>query len=76
MCSGPTTSVCCAQVTDSYLLALVCAHGGQLACFDRRLVKDAVRGGARPLHLIERRRLTTAGGALRDRHHRLHWFGA
>ena len=42
-----------AQVTDSYLLALACAHGGQLASFDRRLVKDAVRGGARRLHLIE-----------------------
>lgn len=40
------------QVTDSYLLALACAHGGQLASFDRRLVKDAVRGGARGLHLI------------------------
>lgn len=34
-----------AQVTDTYLLALACAHGGQLASFDRRLVKDAVRGG-------------------------------
>lgn len=42
-----------AQVTDTYLLALACAHGGQLASFDRRLVKDAVRGGARRLHLIE-----------------------
>ena len=42
-----------AQVTDSYLLALACAHGGQLASFDRRLVTDAVRGGARRLHLIE-----------------------
>ena len=41
-----------AQVTDSYLLALACAHGGQLASFDRRLVKDAVRGGARGLHLL------------------------
>ena len=42
-----------AQVTDTYLLALACAHGGQLASFDRRLVKDAARGGARRLHLIE-----------------------
>ena len=42
-----------AQVTDSYLLALACAHGGQLASFDRRLVTDAVRGGAQRLHLIE-----------------------
>ena len=41
-----------AQVTDSYLLALACAHGGKLATFDRRLVVDAVRGGARGLHLI------------------------
>jgi uncharacterized protein len=40
------------QVTDSYLLALACAHGGQLATFDRRLVIDAVRNGARGLHLI------------------------
>ena len=41
-----------AEVTDSYLLALACAHAGQLASFDRRLVTDAVRGGARRLHLI------------------------
>lgn len=41
-----------AQVTDSYLLALACAHGGQLATFDRRLVIDAVLGGAGGLHLI------------------------
>lgn len=41
-----------AQVTDSYLLALACAHGGKLATFDRRLVVDAVRGGAKGLHLI------------------------
>src|SRR5277367_1153841 len=31
-----------AQVTDSYLLALAGAHGGQLATFDQRLVADAV----------------------------------
>jgi uncharacterized protein len=42
------------QVTDSYLLALACAHGGQLASLDRRLVTDAVRGGARGLFLIGR----------------------
>jgi toxin-antitoxin system PIN domain toxin len=41
-----------AQVTDSYLLALAVAHQGQLATFDRRLVVDAVRGGAEGLHLI------------------------
>lgn len=40
------------QVTDSYLLALACAHKGQLATFDRRLVTDAVYGGAQGLHLI------------------------
>lgn len=42
-----------AQVTDSYLLALACAHGGQLATFDRRLVTDAVRNGIKGLHLID-----------------------
>jgi toxin-antitoxin system PIN domain toxin len=41
-----------AQVTDSYLLALSVARKGQLATFDRRLVVDAVRGGAKGLHLI------------------------
>jgi len=40
------------QVTDSYLLALAVAHGGQLATFDRHLVADAVLYGARSLHLI------------------------
>jgi len=41
-----------AQLTDSYLLALACAHNGQLATFDRRLETDAVHNGARNLHLI------------------------
>ncbi len=41
------------QITDSYLLALACAHNGQLATFDRRLVTDAVRNGAQALHLID-----------------------
>jgi toxin-antitoxin system PIN domain toxin len=41
-----------AQVTDSYLLALARAHAGKLATFDRRLVVDAVHGGARSLHRI------------------------
>jgi toxin-antitoxin system PIN domain toxin len=41
------------QVTDSYLLALACAHGGQLATFDHRLVTTAVRGGAKGLNLIK-----------------------
>jgi toxin-antitoxin system PIN domain toxin len=40
------------QVTDSYLLALAQAHGGQLATFDRRLVADAVIGGSQALHTI------------------------
>ena len=40
------------QVTDSYLLALAWAHGGQLATFDRRLVTDAVHNGMQGLHLI------------------------
>jgi toxin-antitoxin system PIN domain toxin len=40
------------QVTDSYLLALACAHGSQLATFDRHLVTDAVIGGAQALHQI------------------------
>lgn len=40
------------QVTDSYLLALARAHAGRLATFDRKLVTDAVPGGAAALHLI------------------------
>jgi hypothetical protein len=40
------------QVTDSFLLALARAHGGQLATFDRRLVTDAVIGGSQALHPI------------------------
>jgi toxin-antitoxin system PIN domain toxin len=41
-----------AQVTDTYLLALAKAHGGQLATFDRQLVADAVVGGSSALHQI------------------------
>ena len=41
------------HVTDSYLLALAVRHGGKLATFDRRLVADAVSGGAGALHLVE-----------------------
>ncbi|MFT4247528.1 MAG: hypothetical protein QM581_05745 [Pseudomonas sp.] len=41
-----------AQVTDSYLLALAVDQGGCLASFDRRLVTDAVQGGAEALRLI------------------------
>jgi toxin-antitoxin system PIN domain toxin len=40
------------QVTDSYLLALAVAHGGQLATLDRRLIPDAVINGLQALHLI------------------------
>jgi toxin-antitoxin system PIN domain toxin len=40
------------QVTDSYLLALARAHGGQLATFDQRLVTNAVVNGSKALHLI------------------------
>jgi hypothetical protein len=40
------------QVTDTYLLALAVAHGGQFATFDRNLVVDAVIDGAQALHLI------------------------
>jgi len=41
------------QVTDSYLLALAIANGGQLATFDYRLVTAAVRDGVNGLHLIK-----------------------
>lgn len=41
-----------AQVTDSHLLALASARQGWLASFDRRLVADAVRGGAQALHIV------------------------
>jgi toxin-antitoxin system PIN domain toxin len=40
------------QVTDSYLLALALAHGGQLATLDGRLIPDAVRGGVQGIYLI------------------------
>ncbi|CAH1662515.1 TA system VapC family ribonuclease toxin [Chelatococcus asaccharovorans] len=41
-----------AQVTDTYLLALAKAHGGQLATFDRKLSAVAVKGGKSSLHPI------------------------
>ena len=41
-----------AQVTDSYLLALAVAHGGQLATFGPNLIPDAVVDGPQSLHLI------------------------
>lgn len=40
------------QITDSYLLALACAHRGQLATFDQRLITGAVRDGAQHVHWI------------------------
>ena len=40
------------QITDTYLLALASAHGGQLATFDNRLIVDAVHQGLSALHLI------------------------
>jgi uncharacterized protein len=40
------------QVTDSYLLALAVAHGGQLATLDLHLIPDAVLNGKQALHLI------------------------
>jgi toxin-antitoxin system PIN domain toxin len=41
-----------AQITDSYLLALAHAHGGQLATLDHRLLVTAVHGGGGALCLI------------------------
>ena len=41
-----------AQVTDTYLLALAKARGGQLATFDRRLSVNAVKDGKATLRLI------------------------
>ncbi len=40
------------QTTDSYLLALAKANGGQLASLDSRLVTLAVRGGEQALELL------------------------
>lgn len=40
------------QITDSYLLALACSRGGQLATFDRRIVTAAVPVGVSGLRLI------------------------
>lgn len=41
------------QVTDSYLLALACAHGGKLATFVRYVVTAAVTGGPKALDCID-----------------------
>ncbi len=40
------------QVTDTYLLALAKAHGGQLASFDRKLSTAAVKHGRSALCMI------------------------
>lgn len=48
----PSRILAAAQVTDTYLLALACAHRGQLATFDRRLSTAAVKGGDAAFHLI------------------------
>ncbi len=48
----PSRLLSSSQVTDSYLLALAGAHDGQLATFDRKLVTNAVRAGAKALCLI------------------------
>jgi toxin-antitoxin system PIN domain toxin len=49
----PTQILTPGQVTDTYLLALAVAQGGQLASFDRRLSAKAVRRGKPGLHLID-----------------------
>lgn len=41
------------QLTDTYLLALACTHGGQLATFDARLVTAAVRHGMAGLCVLK-----------------------
>jgi toxin-antitoxin system PIN domain toxin len=41
-----------AQVTDTYLMALALAHGGQLATFDQRIVATAVVNGSHAVHQI------------------------
>jgi hypothetical protein len=48
----PQRLLSAAQVTDTYLLALAAANGGQLATFDRRLAVEAVAGGAAARRLI------------------------
>jgi uncharacterized protein len=52
MTCDPTRLLASDQITDSYLLALACAKGGQLATFDRRLVTSAIPSGAEGLHLV------------------------
>lgn len=40
------------HLTDTYLLGLAASKGGMLATFDRRLKPDAVKSGARAMHII------------------------
>lgn len=49
---APTKILTSGQVTDTYLLALAKARGGQLATFDRKLSAAAVTRGNSALHLI------------------------
>jgi toxin-antitoxin system PIN domain toxin len=48
----PDHLLSCGQITDTYLLALAVAHGGQLASLDHRLSVSAVHGGHAALRLI------------------------
>jgi toxin-antitoxin system PIN domain toxin len=52
LCVDTSRLLATSQITDSYLLALAVAHGGQLATFDRRLIPDAVHKGIPGLHQI------------------------
>ncbi|MCG5486689.1 MAG: PIN domain-containing protein [Sinorhizobium meliloti] len=49
---APTKILTSGQVTDTYLLALAKARGGQLATFDRKLSAAAVTRGNSALHVI------------------------
>ncbi|ARQ62212.1 PIN domain-containing protein [Rhizobium sophoriradicis] len=49
---APTKILTPGQVTDTYLLALAKARGGQLATFDRKLSAAAVTRGNSALHPI------------------------
>ncbi|NRQ16591.1 TA system VapC family ribonuclease toxin [Ensifer sesbaniae] len=53
---NPRKILTAGQVTDTYLLALAKAQGGQLATFDRKLSTAAVNGGNSTLHLITSKR--------------------
>ena len=51
-CVDTTRLLNSAQITDSYLLALAGAHGGELATLDRHIVIAAVADGTRAIHHI------------------------